>query len=285
MLLDARLLEAGTRLACDLCIIGSGAAGITLARAVAGTGLHVCVLESGDRGSSPGAQALAGAESVGRRYLPVAETRQRRFGGTTGWSVGAAELGPFYARAEVLCGLCAGSFEPASAWLQQRAGIPLALDPGRFRTRIFKYGAPVDFAQAYAHDLASATNVRVLLNATATDLETDASGRVVQGVRALSAPNRDFAVGARTVVLAAGGIENARLLLVSIDTRPAGLGDDHDQVGRSFMEHVFFDDVASFEPAALDPSLPLYGRRWAAAGARCARPRRQRRRCWRRPAC
>jgi len=46
-----------------------------------------------------------------------------------------------------------------------------------------------------------------------------------------------FGVQARTFVLAAGAIETARLLLVSRDSRPAGIGNKRDLVGRCFMEH------------------------------------------------
>lgn len=44
-------------------------------------------------------------------------------------------------------------------------------------------------------------------------------------------------VRAHNYVLAAGGIENPRLLLASRSVQPAGLGNDHDLVGRFFMEH------------------------------------------------
>jgi choline dehydrogenase-like flavoprotein len=293
MLHDARRLEAGTRLAHDFCIVGAGAAGIALAREFLGSSTRVCVLESGGLAFDRAAQALADGENVGHPYFPIGETRLRRFGGTTGWwsgecrpldpeedlaphpwlghggwpPVAAADLAARYGRAEALCGLGPGAFEPAAAWFDRRGSSPLPLDPCRFATRIFKHSPPTDFARAYGRDLERATNVDVLLNATALSVETDDAGKVAAGVRAASAPGRELEAKAPVVVLAAGGIENARLLLASTRARPAGLGNRHDQVGRCFMEHLFFDDVARFEPVALLPSIRLYARRWTAAGS------------------
>jgi glycine/D-amino acid oxidase-like deaminating enzyme len=85
MLHDARRLEAGTRLAHDLCIVGAGAAGIALAREFLGSSTRVCVLESGGLAFDRAAQELADGENAGQRYFPIGETRLRRFGGTTGW--------------------------------------------------------------------------------------------------------------------------------------------------------------------------------------------------------
>jgi choline dehydrogenase-like flavoprotein len=44
-------------------------------------------------------------------------------------------------------------------------------------------------------------------------------------------------VAARIFILATGGIENARLLLASNRIVPSGLGNQHDLVGRFFMDH------------------------------------------------
>ncbi len=56
--------------------------------------------------------------------------------------------------------------------------------------------------------------------------------------RATSAPGRTLTAEARTYVLAAGGIETPRLLLLSRGTHAQGLGNAHDQVGRYFTEHL-----------------------------------------------
>ena len=47
MLIDARALPRDNEITTDVCIIGGGAAGITLARELRGSGLGIVVLESG----------------------------------------------------------------------------------------------------------------------------------------------------------------------------------------------------------------------------------------------
>ena len=51
MIIDARAEETGTVVNADVCIVGGGVAGITLAREFLGTPFEVCLLESG--GSQP----------------------------------------------------------------------------------------------------------------------------------------------------------------------------------------------------------------------------------------
>ena len=64
-----------------------------------------------------------------------------------------------------------------------------------------------------------------------------------------------MSIEADTVVLAAGGVENARLLLVSDDVRSNGLGNDHDLVGRFFMEHWYLDIPLGGWDTGLDLAL------------------------------
>jgi len=66
----------------------------------------------------------------------------------------------------------------------------------------------------------------------------------VNAVRVRSLAGTSFHVAARAFVLATGGIENARLLLLSDRVQSAGLGNGHDLVGRYFMEHIFLDAAA-----------------------------------------
>ena len=88
MFVDARTLSDGHAIEADICIIGAGAAGITLARELSGSTLRVCLLESGGFKPDSRTQALYRAESEGLQIDPV-ESRLRMFGGSTnhwtGW--------------------------------------------------------------------------------------------------------------------------------------------------------------------------------------------------------
>ena len=129
MFLDARELADGAEFSCDLCIVGAGAAGIAMARALRGRGLRVIVLESGGFELDDAVQDLYRGEVVDPFYQPLDETRLRYFGGTTnhwagycrplddidfsrrdgtpyiGWPFPAAELVPYYRRAHPVCGV------------------------------------------------------------------------------------------------------------------------------------------------------------------------------------
>ncbi len=59
-------------------------------------------------------------------------------------------------------------------------------------------------------------------------------------VEARTGGGRSIRIVAARFVLACGGIENARLLLASTRQAANGLGNDHDLVGRFFMDHPFF---------------------------------------------
>ena len=57
-ILDAHKLADGTEIAADVCIVGAGAAGITLAQALESTGEKICLLESGGLNIEEDVQAL-----------------------------------------------------------------------------------------------------------------------------------------------------------------------------------------------------------------------------------
>jgi choline dehydrogenase-like flavoprotein len=106
-----------------------------------------------------------------------------------------------------------------------------------FRPVMFHMSPPVRFGAAHAEALAASERVRMLLDANVTALQSDDNGARIQAATVRLLGNREIAVRARRFVLASGAIENARLLLVSRDANPAGLGNDHDLVGRFFMDH------------------------------------------------
>jgi choline dehydrogenase-like flavoprotein len=233
----------------DLCIVGSGAAGGTVARELARSPLRVLLVEAG--GADPAAAPEVPIEVTG---LPIGpESRRRALGGTTttwwgkvatldaidlrtrpwiprsGWPFDRADLEPYYQRAARLLGL------PALASADREAVAPLrgpTLEGADLRaTHLFWQRPPLDFSDLHRREVAPARNVTTLLDAEVTALHLDRARGAVESLTVLTAADGELSVRARAVVLAAGGIENARLLLAS------GVGNEHDQVGRCFMEH------------------------------------------------
>ena len=265
MLSDARELAAGQQVETDVCIVGAGPAGISIARELIGNGARVCLLESGGRDVERRAQQLNRGESIGYPIHRPHQSRVRAFGGTSrrwfqpgdeswaarpldpidfevrpgirysGWPFDRAHLDPYYRQAQEVCRLGPFDYAPGR-WADQEGISPLPLPPGAIETTVFQHGT-ADFGD-YFQELVRAPNVTLLLHASVVDLATDCDPDWVDRVELRREDGSRCFVRARLVVLAAGGIENPRRLLLSRRTHRNGLGNDHDLVGRFFAERM-----------------------------------------------
>ena len=261
MFIDARDLLDGVQIASDVCIVGGGPAGITLARELAASGLSIVLLEAGGLERDTATQRLYAGPITGHPYFPLDAARLRYFGGSSnhwlengglrsrpldpedftrrdwiphsGWPFGRDHLEPYYARAQAICGLGPYDYAP-EVWLGDGWK---AFETGDLHTDVFQYVGQRQVFQEYRPELETSDRVRVYLNANVTEIATDGTGSNVTALVVRTLTGRTVRAVARSFVLAAGGIENPRLLLASNSVQKAGLGNQHDLVGRFFMEH------------------------------------------------
>lgn len=260
MIVDFENEQQAEPFSADVCVIGAGAAGITLARALMHAGFEVVLLESGGLDQEDRTDELMRGVSSGFTYYPLHEARLRFFGGTTsiwggrcaelneidfekrswvpysGWPIGKEDLAPYYERARSLLEL--GPFPADDAvWGAHRLTRP-GFDPGKIGYGVWQFDTKADrFAASRAGDLFRSDRITIVLHASVTALQAGNDGQSIESVRFTSLAGGRGEVRARFVVLAAGGLENPRLMLASNDVQPRGLGNDRDLVGRFFMEH------------------------------------------------
>ena len=265
MLSDARELANDQQIEVDVCIVGAGPAGISIARELIGNGARVWLLESGGREVERRLQRLNRGQSVGYPIYRSHRSRVRAFGGASrhwfrpgdeswaarpldpidfearpgipwsGWPFDRAHLDPYYAQAHAVCQLGPFDYDPGH-WADPERTPPLPLPPGPVESTVFQHGTAT--FDGYFEELVCAPNVTLVLHASVVDLATgDDPGRVDR-VELRREDGSRCSVKARWVVLGAGGIENPRLLLLSRRTHPRGLGNDHDLVGRFFAERL-----------------------------------------------
>jgi choline dehydrogenase-like flavoprotein len=263
MFVDSRKFFGGEDVFADICIIGAGAAGITIALEFANKQYSVVVLESGGFRRDDATQALYDGASVGMPYDVLSDCRSRYFGGSTncwvgwcrpldsldfenrpwraggGWPFTRDELTPYYERAQSRLLLGPLDYHPPS-WEKRLAGSKvsfLKFGAAEIDNFIDQLSPPARLGEHCRSTLAAVSNVRVFLHANATELESDPNATSVQKVRVATLSGNTFSVVPKLVVLAAGGIENARLLLASRRVEPNGLGNKNDLIGRYFMDH------------------------------------------------
>ncbi len=248
--------EAALREPYDICISGTGPAGITLALKLAARKHRVLLLEAGDLHFDPRSNDVYKGTVSGLDYFACNVSRQRFFGGTSnhwggmchalkardfarrdyvphsGWPIEKADLDPY--REETI-DILDVKFPPAPDYLGlhhqdahlQKLGFGYSEPPTRFKGK-------------YLPTIEASGNITALVNANVVDIVLTEDGARVEALKISDYEGNTLVARATCFAICHGGIENARTLLNANRQIPAGVGNRADLVGRFFMEHPHF---------------------------------------------
>ena len=288
---DARQLPDGSIIEGELCIIGAGAAGISIALEWLGTNHSVILFEGGGFEYDDRVQDLYAGKTTGQRYYPLKSARLHYFGGTTnhwagfcstfdeidflkrdwiphsGWPITRATLDPYYSRAQQKLEL--GPYEYDWKYWQKRDPQLQSIlkDESVVCNKIWQFSPPTRFGEKYRDSIVKSKNIHLYTYANVVDIATNDSVNAVTQVTAKNYTGKQYTIKAKHFVLACCSIQNARILLASNKQAPKGLGNDHDNVGRYFMEHL---EIKSGELwLAKSNPLKLYDLNYGVTKARC----------------
>jgi choline dehydrogenase-like flavoprotein len=252
--LEQRKLQA------RVCIIGAGAAGITLACELEGCGFDVLLLEAGTLRPRLELRDYYQGQASAPHPDP-AEFRRAVFGGTTGlwggrcvpfdpidfesrpyvtdsgWPIRYEALAEHYPLALSYCD--AGKFDFSIAGSLQPARPTISGFDGDDIVRadcIERYSLPTDFGSRYRQRIRDAANVTAVLGARCVRLVKAPGEDRIAAAEVADASGARREVRAEVFVLATGGIEVPRLLLAS-DADGVGFGNRSDHLGRHYMCH------------------------------------------------
>ena len=249
----------------EICVIGAGTAGLTIAREFIDTSTNVVILESGGDKPDSTTKELIEGKNIGLSYYDLKETRERAFGGSShlwyyvpglrsrgldaidfekkdwipysGWPISKTDLDPYYERAHKLFKLGPYTYRYES-WINPDEHNYLRnKEEDVFKTTMFQFARKDIFYNDYYNAFEKSENVKVFLESTVLNIETTENSQEVTHLTVSVKNELQFTVKSRNFILAAGGLENARLLLLSNMHAKQGLGNDYDLVGRFFMEH------------------------------------------------
>jgi choline dehydrogenase-like flavoprotein len=262
-LIDVNDLDSTSAIAADVCIVGAGAAGITVASEFDGSSQTVCLVESGSYDPDEATQSLCDIDIVG---YPVREnfmSRARYFGGScnlwagrsmklteldiaprewiphSGWPITYAELDRYYGKAEKILRIPSFErFEHITLRRQMGQQEQELFDNDDLKPNISMWAKkPLRFGAAYRAQLKRSRNISVYLNANVTEILLNREGTSVEALSVATLTGKKLCIKAKRFVLACGGMETARLLLVSRGVQKEGVGNQFDVVGRYYMDH------------------------------------------------
>ncbi|MGB6475024.1 MAG: GMC family oxidoreductase [Candidatus Sulfotelmatobacter sp.] len=293
MIADLNEATEPRSLSVDLCLVGSGAAGLAIASEMAKSSLTFAIAESGGLDFEPPTQALYDVDISGLPHPGSTQGRFRVCGGSTtmwggqalplmpldfeprewvphsGWPISFDELRPFYQRACRFLLIDGMNFDTdLFSFLRT---LPPAFDASQLSYHFSKWSPQPSVRERYLPALRQSQKCTLLLHANVTQIVLNpVSGQVtqveLQSLRGLSAIIR-----ARAFVLGVGGIETARLLLANRKQRFNGIGNEHDLVGRFFQDHpsALVGSLKAASPARAQQLLNVFHKHGLKYSVRC----------------
>lgn len=230
----------------DVCVIGSGAAGVSIAVTLSRKGYRVLMCEGGDEIFSERSQDSYRGEVEGDPYIPLEASRLRYLGGSTNhwggvcrpldahdfaakpaapetaWPIRHEELSPYF---------------PAAAELLDLEPIPAdtPIEGADLQRIHFSVGTPVRVQHKFADTISESEHLLCCLTANLMRLETHL-GHITHATFG-NYDGETQKVRARYFVLACGGIDNSRLLLWCNQQTGGQLIPQAQTLGRYWMEH------------------------------------------------
>lgn len=264
--MDARTDDVGEALDSSICIIGAGAAGITLARELSRTTPGVLLIEAGGLQMEGQTQGLFVGRQLGLRYHNLVACRLRYFGGTTNhwsgycrandpidyegraelnlpqWPVNGEELAPYIEEAGATLNVDSSHFDPRAALTDRGLSADALVEDHSsiLQTKVFQLSDRQRLGPLNKDALSEAENVRTVLNLNLTHIQLDEYGGRVSYLECKTMNQKTVRIHSKVFILCCHAIENARQLLISNDVMNTGIGNTGDHVGRYFMDHIYF---------------------------------------------
>jgi choline dehydrogenase-like flavoprotein len=195
----------------------------------------------------------------GAKYVPLEPSDFDRWEDSDrdAWPFEYSHLVPYYERAQVVCGLGPFRYDGGS-WVSPTRRLLRLSEP--LSTGVYQFGTARLFTDTYVRELCRCDDVQICHHAVVRRLEIGDGRDRVTAADATSLCGRHLRVLADVFVLAAGAVENARLLLLSPDADARAIGNQYGWVGRCLMEHPrdrglrlfpgrpsFIDEVAFYD--------------------------------------
>lgn len=234
----------------DLCLVGTGPVGLSLALEFERLGRDVLVLEAGDVEAGPSdasraeivdplrhvpmdlavCRGLGGTSwTWGGRCVPydAVDWMEREFVAEAHWPVRPEEVNRFNQRAAQILN-CGDRFE-----------IPYPSRPSKDLTldSVERWSRRSQLMRDYREHVVKSERIRLSLQTTVTGIQLSPDGLRVESLK-VSTPSGPCLVKARRFVLAMGGVETTRFLLNVQQQWPEHFGGMNGPLGRYYMGHI-----------------------------------------------
>ncbi|MCH8012627.1 MAG: GMC family oxidoreductase [Candidatus Marinimicrobia bacterium] len=262
--IDIRQLDNKRIINSDVCIVGGGISGVILAEKLSEKS-KVSLIESGDIKPNDEIQSLYNLDCVGYPLRPDFQSRVRQLGGScnlwpgrcmilneldfrkrewvnySGWPITYAELIQYYQPAAVILNLPSIELFKSDYKFNEYCNIGKSIRSTNkfiFRNSLWaKKPERFGHKTRHWHTLKTNQNITMYIHANLNHIELSESKQAVNSILVKTLSEKSFIFKSRFLILACGGIENARILLSSRSQMKNGVGNDHDLVGRYYMDH------------------------------------------------